>query len=109
MVSAGIADAKPATGGFGWDGIWGNNGGASTVSVINETTGKVTAAIPVGSNPDGVAVDPTTHTAYVANLGGSVSVIDESSGTVTGLWLTITTVVLGAGGAPVASMVGAIL
>jgi serine/threonine protein kinase, bacterial len=39
------------------------NGGASTVSVINETTGKVTATIPVGADPDGVGVDPTSHTA----------------------------------------------
>ncbi|HXW81182.1 MAG TPA: RICIN domain-containing protein, partial [Acidimicrobiales bacterium] len=36
----------------------------------------VAATVPVGSNPDAVAVDPSTHTAYVANENaGTVSVI----------------------------------
>src|SRR3984957_20546950 len=44
----------------------------------------VTATIAVGSFPQGVAVDPTTGTAYVANFrGGTVSVIDEATDTVT--------------------------
>ena len=59
------------------------NGGAGTVSVIDEASGTVTGTIKVGSDPDGVAVDPTTHTAYVANLAGNVSVIDEATETVT--------------------------
>ena len=47
-----------------------------TVSVIDEATRTVTATVPVGADPDGVAVDPTSHTAYVANGGAStVSVI----------------------------------
>jgi len=38
----------------------------------------------VGSDPDAAAVDPTTHTAYVTNGGnGTVSAIDEATGTVT--------------------------
>ena len=59
------------------------NGGTNTVSVIDETTGAVTATITVGANPSAVAVDPTSHTAYVANLAGTVSVIDEAAGAVT--------------------------
>ncbi len=59
------------------------NGGTHTVSVINETTGTVTATIAVGENPAAVAVDPTLHTAYVANLGGTVSVINEATNAVT--------------------------
>jgi YVTN family beta-propeller protein len=44
----------------------------------------VTATIPVGSFPEGVAVDPATHTAYVANSGAAtVSVIDAATSTVT--------------------------
>jgi YVTN family beta-propeller protein len=53
------------------------------VSVINETTGTETATIPAGAHPAGVAVDPTSTTAYVANLAGTVSVIDEATRTVT--------------------------
>ena len=44
----------------------------------------VTATIPVGSHPAGVAVDPAAGTIYVTNyLGGTVSVIDEATSTVT--------------------------
>jgi len=44
----------------------------------------VTATIPVGSVPDGVAVDPAAGTVYLVNDGGdSVSVIDEATRTVT--------------------------
>jgi YVTN family beta-propeller protein len=47
-----------------------------TVSVINEANGAVAATVHVGADPDGVAVDPTSHTAYVANGNAStVSVI----------------------------------
>ena len=44
----------------------------------------VTATIPVGSRPLAVAVDPATHTAYVANnWDGTVSVIDAATRAVT--------------------------
>ena len=44
----------------------------------------VTATIEVGNGPDGVAVDPSTHTAYVTNVDDdTVSVIDEATSTVT--------------------------
>ena len=36
------------------------------VSVIDAATRAVTATIPVGTSPAGVAVDPSTHTVYVA-------------------------------------------
>jgi YVTN family beta-propeller protein len=43
------------------------NYGADTVSVIDEATDTVTATVPVGTGPAGVAVDPAARTAYVAN------------------------------------------
>jgi DNA-binding beta-propeller fold protein YncE len=46
------------------------------VSVIDGTANTVTAAIPVGTEPIGVGVDPATHTAYAANFDDStVSVL----------------------------------
>ena len=46
------------------------------MSVIDEATSRVTATVRVGAFPYGVAVDPATHTAYVANAdSGTVSVI----------------------------------
>jgi YVTN family beta-propeller protein len=60
------------------------NGGSNTVSAINEATGAVTATIHVGADPDGVAVDTASHTAYVANGGSNtVSAINEATGAVT--------------------------
>jgi YVTN family beta-propeller protein len=63
----------------------------NTVSVIamngpgpDPTGGTTIASIPVGVNPDAVAVDPTTDTVYVANQAtNSVSVINGSTDTVT--------------------------
>jgi len=43
----------------------------------------VTATIGVGTWATGVGVDPVTGTVYVANENGTMSVIDESTGTVT--------------------------
>ncbi len=55
----------------------------------------VTATIEVGTTPGGVAVDPTTHTAYVTNINDdTVSVIDEATNTVTAT--------IAVGGAPLA-------
>jgi serine/threonine protein kinase, bacterial len=43
----------------------------------------VAATIPVGSHPQGVAIDPATHTAYTANHGDdTMSVIDTDRHTV---------------------------
>jgi YVTN family beta-propeller protein len=45
---------------------------------------QVTSTIPVGNGPSGVAVNATTNTVYVANIGdNSVSVIDGVASTVT--------------------------
>ena len=47
-------------------------------------TYRVTATVPVGKLPDGVAVDPGTHTAYVTNFDDdTVSVINASTRTMT--------------------------
>ena len=57
---------------------------ANTVSVIDTTSNTVTATIPVGSIPLGVAVTPDGSTVYVANEGANtVSVIAMASNTVT--------------------------
>ena len=60
--------------------VYVTNYGDGTVSVIDAATRAVTATIPVGSEPAGVAVDPATHTAYVANVlaDGTVSVISAA-------------------------------
>jgi YVTN family beta-propeller protein len=55
-----------------------------TLSMVNGATNAVTK-VTVGLNPWDGAVDPTTGTAYVANAyDNDVSVVSESSGTVTG-------------------------
>jgi YVTN family beta-propeller protein len=53
----------------------------------------VTATIGVGAGPDGVAVDTSSHTAYVTDINDdTVSVIDEASATMTAT--------IGVGGGP---------
>lgn len=48
--------------------------------MVDPTTRTVTATGKVGKGPDGIAVDPTTHTVYTANAGDdSVSVIQLSA------------------------------
>ena len=56
------------------------NDGSNDVSVIDLATNAVTATIPVGSNPRGVAVSPTGTQVYVSNYGtNDVSVIDTAT------------------------------
>jgi YVTN family beta-propeller protein len=60
------------------------NQGSNTVSVIDTATNTVTATIPVGSQPVGVAVAPDRSKAYVGNANSNdVSVIDTATNTVT--------------------------
>src|ERR1044072_5115710 len=55
----------------------------NTVSVINTSTNPVTAPIPVGSTPLGIAVTPNGARAYVTNAGGdNVSVLYTVTNTV---------------------------
>ncbi|HWR73335.1 MAG TPA: YncE family protein, partial [Nitrospirota bacterium] len=72
--------------------IYVTNSGANTVSVINPATGTVTATIPVGTNPYGIAINSVTSKAYVANFGSSdVSVIDIPTNSVATVALTLAT------------------
>jgi YVTN family beta-propeller protein len=53
------------------------NHGGNSMSVIDASTRNVTATVPVGKNPVGVAVYPSTHTVYVGNDSDhTVSVIE---------------------------------
>jgi YVTN family beta-propeller protein len=55
-----------------------------TVSVIDTATNDVTATVPVGKMPHGVAVNPDGKKVYVANRNSdTVSVIDTATNTVT--------------------------
>lgn len=57
--------------------------GEDAMTVIDGATRTVTATMPVGRGPRSVAVDPDTHTVYVANMWDStVSVIDGATRTV---------------------------
>ena len=60
------------------------NYGSNNVSVINLTTNTVTGTIPVGANPDAIAISPDGSKAYVANydVNGTVSVINTATNTV---------------------------
>jgi YVTN family beta-propeller protein len=51
------------------------NGGDNTVSVIATATNTVTATIPVGAGPGGVAVSPDGNTVYVANGGDNTGIM----------------------------------
>jgi|SRR5665647_2179732 len=64
---------------------------SNTVSVINTITNTVISTLPVGNNPDGVAVNIDGTKVYVTNfgndssLGRSVSVIDTATDEVTNM------------------------
>jgi len=71
----------------GCQGLFGGQGPTASSRTAAPSTGpthRVTATVPIGKNPDGVAVDPGTHAVYVANaFDNTVSVIDASTRTVT--------------------------
>ncbi|MGH8509815.1 MAG: calcium-binding protein [Gammaproteobacteria bacterium] len=59
------------------------NSGSNNVSVIDTASNTVTATVPVGTNPEGVAVTPDGGFVYVANTGSNnVSVIATATNTV---------------------------
>jgi YVTN family beta-propeller protein len=60
----------------------GPTGSSRSAAPSTGPTYRVTATVPAGKLPYGVAVDPGTHTVYVTNDDG-VSVIDASTRTVT--------------------------
>src|SRR5260221_6653711 len=56
---------------------------SNTVSVIDTTTNTVSATIPVGVTPFGVAASPNGSKVYVTNaFSNTVSVIDTATNTV---------------------------
>jgi len=60
------------------------NSGSNSVSVINVATSSVVATIGVGSNPNGVCVDPNYNEVYIVNnSSNTVSVINTLTNTVT--------------------------
>ena len=60
------------------------NSGDNTVSVIDTATNNVTAIIPVGNSPRGVAVTPDGKKVYVTNFfDDTISVIDAAKNKVT--------------------------
>jgi YVTN family beta-propeller protein len=68
---------------------------SDTVSVIDTESNTVTATIPVGAAPLGVAVTPDGNSVYVTNISAStVSVIDTATNTVSA------TIPVGFSGAP---------
>lgn len=57
---------------------------SDNVSVIETSDNTVTATIPVGDRPFGIAIAPAGNFAYVTNFGSdTVSVIATTSNTVT--------------------------
>jgi len=56
------------------------NSGSNDVTLIDTTTNVVTAAVPVGRHPTGVAVHPSANRAYIANSGdNTLSVVDAAT------------------------------
>jgi YVTN family beta-propeller protein len=60
------------------------SGGDATVRIIDIASGKQTARIAVGANPDAAIIDPATGHVLVMNAeGGTISEIDPARGRVT--------------------------
>lgn len=68
---------------LGGDLVLATSGGAGKAILFHGPTGQVVAEIAVGKNPDAVAYDPATRTAWVFNAGsGDATVIEPSTGKV---------------------------
>jgi YVTN family beta-propeller protein len=80
MLAMGLgAMASPAAAPFAYVA----NDGDGTVSVIDTATNMLVATVPVGVNPEWVAVTPDGKRAYVTNINpNTVSVIDTATNTV---------------------------
>ena len=60
-----------------------SDGGGNAVIVFDRTSFATLATIPVGTNPDGIAFEPTTRTVWAFNgRSKNVSVVDAASRTV---------------------------
>ena len=67
----------------GSDRVVATSGGSGEAVLFEGSTGRVVARIPAGKNPDAVAYDPATHTAWVMNAGsGDATVVDPATGKV---------------------------
>jgi YVTN family beta-propeller protein len=61
------------------------NGGSDNATLFEAVTGKVSATIPTGKNPDATVFDPSSGLALVMNgRDGSISLVDPKTATVTG-------------------------
>ncbi|MFJ4792546.1 IPT/TIG domain-containing protein [Kitasatospora purpeofusca] len=81
LVTLGAAPAQATAGGRS---AYVTNLRGNSVSVVDTASGTVTATIPVGRFPEGVAVSPDASRVYVVNDGdNNVSVIDTATNTVT--------------------------
>lgn len=59
---------------------WVTDGGSNSVTVLDLINMVSAKAIPVGADPDAVAVNPKSNEVYVANAGsGTISVIDAAT------------------------------
>src|SRR5262249_55060709 len=87
--------------------VYVTNHGSSTVSVINTASNSVSATIPVGASPFGVAVTPDGSKVYVAHdsTPGTVSVIDTATNTLVGLPSPVSVPAVGVAVAPDSSKV----
>lgn len=79
-----VALDAPAAHAAGGPLVYTANRDAGTVSVIDTSSNTVTATIPVGAGPAGIAENPARTRVYVSNnTDSTVSVIDTSTNTVT--------------------------
>ncbi|BBN50864.1 serine/threonine-protein kinase [Mycobacterium avium] len=75
VMVAGLVAAVP---------LWTGRHAKPATPASSTTFARVSATIPVGKHPEGVAVDPGIHSAYTADYGANaVSVIDTTTHTVT--------------------------